>query len=833
MKPDDLPEELAAHLDELTEELVLSGLSPEDARDEARRRFGNQTALLERSRAVWRVPWLDALVRDVRFSWRLARRQPWTMAAAIASIAIGVGANTAVTGVVDAVLLNPLGVRNSDRIVAATVHITKLQMKGSDTSGAEFQDLQLSSGAFSAVAATEGRDWTLGGTEPARVRGLAVTREFFQVFGVPVVPPTVDAVILSDGIWRSRFGGSAAVVGTKILLNGRPYQVTGIAPPDFHFPASAEAWIALDLPPDRFTRGNNMNLSLYARLNDGVSVEAAQQHVDHELLKLKGRPEGLSISELGYGLDVEPLAKRVAGDLRLPVLFLWLAAAVLLLAACANVAGLLMARAGSRRKEMAIRLAVGAGKLQILRQLLTESLILALLGGAAGMALASFLLGVLKRQPLPFQNILALARLDYRLLVYGMALALVSSLLFGLAPAIELLREQHTGALARARRKWFQNIYIVGQVSAAMLLLVVMGLLLKSLQAVELLRPGFDARNLTTALLIKPAQNQGSFYNALLEGLRRSPGVESAALAYAVPFAGDGPATSMFAIKSHHHRPGEPEWHGQAYQVTPDYLATLRIPLLRGRFIQDRDTAKVPHICVIDEGLAQRFFPDEEPIGQQIAMYGGWATIVGVAGSVRDQSVESTSRPTVYYSLAQIPYFPQIGVVVRSSILAAGIIRNAVANANPQVPVFDVQTMAERIDASEATRSVMSFLVTVFAGISILLAAIGIHGVVAQVVTEHTAEIGIRMAVGARAGDIFRRYAVEGLQLSLAGVVIGLTVAGGCSGVLRGFLYAVQPLDPAVMVMGGLGVLLVSGAAVFGPAWRAARVDPQIALRSE
>jgi predicted permease len=683
MKQDDLPEELAAHLDELTEELVGSGLSPDEARFEARRRFGNQTALLERSRVVWRVPWLDALVRDVRFSWRLARRQPWTIAAAIASIAIGVGLNTAVTGVVDAVLLNPLGIKNSDRIVAATVHITKLQMIGSVTSGAELQDLQLSSGVFSAVAATEGRDWTLGGTEPARLHGVAVTPEFFQVFGVPVARPTIDAVILSDAIWKTRFGSSPAVLGTKILLDGKPYQVSGIAPPDFHFPASAEAWIALDLPPGRFTRGNNMNLSLYARLSEGVSVPQAQQRVDRELLKLKGTPEGVSDSELGYGIDVEPLAKRVAGDLRLPVLFLWLAAAVLLLAACANVAGLLMARAGSRRKEMAIRLAIGAGKLQILRQLLTESLILALLGGAAGLALASFLLGVLKRQPLPFQNTLALVRLDYRLLLCGMALALVSSLLFGLAPAIELLREHHTGALARARRKWFQNLYIVGQVSAAMLLLVVMGLLLKSLQAVELLRPGFDARDLTTAFLIKPSQNQNAFYNALLDGLRHSPGVQSAALAYAVPYGGDGPATSMFDIKSHHHRPGEPEWHGQAYQVTPDYLATLRIPLLRGRFITDTDTAQVPHICVIDEGLAKRFFPNQDPIGQQIAMYGGWATIVGIAGSVRDQNVESLSRPTVYYSLAQIPYFPQLGVVVRSSIPAAGIIREASTSGNP------------------------------------------------------------------------------------------------------------------------------------------------------
>ncbi len=828
-----LPEELESHLEELTEELLASGYSLEEAQLEARRRFGNRTALLERSREVWRIGWLDALLRDLRFSWRVARRQPWTVAAAIASIAIGVGANTAVTSVVDTVLLNPLGIRNSDRMVAATVHITKLQMTGVESSGAEFRDLQASSDVFSQVAATENRDWTLGGAQPSRLRGVAVTSEFFGVFGVKSeLRMDPFTVVISDDLWTSHFGRCKAVVGQKLLLDGKAYQIVGVAPPNFHYPARAEAWVPLILPPGRFSRGDNMVLSLLARLKDGISVQRAQQRVDHELLKLQATPDGADLNKLGYGVDVEPLARYVAGDLRLPLIFLWAAALVLLLATCANVAGLLLARAGARRREMAIRISIGAGRLQILRQLLTESLMLALFGGATGVIVAWLLLGMLKAEPLPYQYLLSMAGLNYRLLLYALLLSIASSLLFGVVPALALLREQHTGSMMRPRRKWFQNIYIVGQVSAAMLMLVVMGLLLKSLQAVALLRAGFDAEGVTTAFLIKPPQNRDAFYERLLSGLRASPGVQSAALAYSVPFGGDSP-TSLFDIRGRHHLHGEPEWHAEAYQVTPDYLKTLRIPLLRGRFIQDTDTAKQAKVCVIDESLANRFFPKEDPIGQEIAMYGGWARIVGVVASVRDQSVESASRPVVYYSLAQIPYFPQLGLVVRSSTPAGSVIRNSVAKANPEVPVFDIKTMDERIGASEAIRSVMALLVTVFAAISILLAAIGIHGVVAQVVNERTSEIGIRMALGARASDIFRRYAMQGFQLSITGIVLGLALSALCAGWLRNLLYQVQPMDPIVILVGSLGVLAVTSLAVLVPSWRASHLDPQIALRSE
>ena len=831
---DALSEEMQSHLEELVEELIAAGYTPDDARYEARKRFGNQTGLLETSREIWRVKWLDSLYRDFRFTWRLARRQPWTMIAAIVSIAIGVGADTAITSVVDTVLLNPLGLKNSNRLIAATVHIKKLQMTGAETSGAEFRDLQSCRDVLTSITATEGRAWTLGGEQPVRLLGVAVTPEFFNVFNINPQLGTLsqglndDTVVLSDALWKTRFGQSASVIGQKLLLDGKLYQVIGVAPSDFHFPAKAEAWVPLILTPDRFTRGNNMSLSLYGRIRDDVSITRVQQRVDGQLLHSND-----TLGELGYGIDVEPIAKRIAGDLRLPILFLWIAASILLLAACANVAGLLMARAASRRNEIAIRIAIGGSKWQILGQLLTESIILASIGGAAGIMLASTLLDMLRNQPLAYQNVLRLATLNGRLLLYGLALSLFSSLLFGVIPALELLRNQHVGSLLRARRKWFQNIYIVGQVSAAMLLLVMMGLLLKSLNAIGQLGPGFNSDQLTTAFLIKPAQNQIAFYEELLSNLRKTPGIQSAALAYTLPFAGGEAPTSMFDIKSHHHQPGQPEWHGEAYQVSPDYFSTLRIPLLRGRLIQESDTAAAPRVVIIDEGLAKRFFANEDPLGQEIAMYSGWARVVGVVAAVKDETVEQSSRPVVYYALKQIPFFPQIGVVVRSSVPAAGIIRDAVAAANPKVPIFDVKTMRERIDASQSTRTVMAVLVSLFAGITALLAAIGVHGVIAQIVAERTPEIGIRMALGARSADIFQRYAMQGLRLSIVGVGLGLCAAVAFAGLLRNLLYKVQPLDPVVMICGGIGVLLISTIAVFAPAWRASHVDPQIALRSE
>jgi predicted permease len=833
-----LDEELSAHLDALTDKFIRAGCTLEEARYRARRQFGNKTALLERSRDTWRLSWLDAFLRDLRFTSRIIRRQPWTTIAIVASIGIGVGANTAITSLLDTFLINPLGIKNSGEIVAPTVHLRKLQMIDAQSSAAEFRDLRAMTDIFSSVTAMESRAWTLGSRGPSRLVGMAVTPEFFKVFdqspalGQFLDGSDTDEIVLSHGLWQTLFAGSESALGRKLLLSGRAYRIVGVVRADFHFPTNVQAWVPLQLTPDRFKRGTNMVLSLFARLNSGVSMRRAQQRVDRAVSDIIASPAGIEFRKLDYGIDVRPLSWHIAGDLRRPLWLLWTASFVLLIAACANIAGLLLARAGSRRKEIAIRISLGGTRFQILRQLITESAFVALLGGAAGLVVAAVSLQLLKHETLPYPDLLSLVRLNRRLLTYGLALALASSVLFGIVPATELLRVQHFGAMARTRRKWFQNFYIVGQVGAATLLVVLTGLLLKSLKTVESVRPGFDSHDLTTAFVIKPASNQNEFFARVLSGLRSAPGVQSAALAYSLPFSGDSP-TSLFDIKGRHHLPGEPEWHAEAYQVSPGYFETLRIPLLRGRVISEFDSAGSPPICVIDASLAKGFFPNEDPIGHEISLYNGAARIVGIVAAVRDTTLESASLPVVYYPLAQIPYFPELGIVVRSPVPAASLIRSAARLGNPSVPVFDLKTMDERLGASVATRSVIAWLVTIFSTISILLAALGMHALIAQIVTERTAEIAIRMALGARSADILARYVMQGLKLSLVGILIGLSSAVGCRQWLGSFLYQVQPVDPPTLILGVLGVLAISALAILVPSWRASQIDPQKALRAD
>src|SRR5262249_2685192 len=422
----------------------------------------------------------------------------------------------------------------------------------------------------------------------------------------------------------------------------------------------------LPLERDRFQkRGRNMSLTLFARRKDGVTPAQAVDRINRHVAALKSREgsEARGLNQMRYGIELDPFARYIAGDLRSPLLLLWAAALVVLFTGCANVAGLLLTRTAARRREIAIRLSVGATRSRIVRQLLLESLLLGLLGGAAGLLVARFALSLLTRLAIPGKQILGLVSLDQRLLLYGLGLALLSGLLFGLAPALQLLRDSQSAELVRSRRRWFQDLFVTAEVAAAFVLVVMTVLLLRSLLAVQQIQPGFDPQHVTTAYFLKPPNDSG-FLSRLQTELRSSPGIQSAALVNPAPFTLDrtgstpgGDLTSGFGIKNRKRQPGEPEWHGEAFQVSPDYFQTLRIPLLRGRSLADSDTARSPLVCLIDARLAERFFPGEDPIGQEIAMYRGMARIVGVVGSIRDSTLEESSRPAVYYSFAQIPYF--------------------------------------------------------------------------------------------------------------------------------------------------------------------------------
>lgn len=782
---------------------------------------------------------IDAALQDLHFAWRLLRRQPGLSATAVLTLALAVGANTAVVSVLQTALLNPLGLRQAGRVMVARVRLDKLQMRDVQTSGVEFRELQEMSEVFSAVAAMEGRYWTsqVQG-EAARLVGQAVTPDFFRVFGEQpllgrfFVAEDREAVVLSHGLWRSQFGGDPGALGSILVLDDKPHRVVGVAPAGFRFPANAQAWTPLILAPDRLQRrGYNMSLWLFVRLKDGVTPPQALDRVRRHVAALKSAAGGAEWSEYGYAIDLAPLAHFVAGDLRRPLWLLWAAAWVLLLTGCANVGGLLLSRSAPRRREMAIRISLGATRAQILRQLLVESLLLGLLGGAAGLLVAAFAVSLLPGLPIPGKPLLALVGMDKRLLFYGSALALLSSLFFGLAPAVQLLRESQSSAMARSRRRWFQDVLVTAEVAGTLVLLIVTGLLLRSLWAVQHIPPGFDPSHVTTAFLLKPKNDPG-FLTRLEEALRTSPGLEATALAYPVPFSG-GYLTSSFRIRNRQHQSGGPEWHGEAYFVSPDYFRTLRIPLLRGRQLSDSDAANAPLVCLIDSKLADRFFPNQDPIGQEIGMYKGWARIVGVVGAIRGTTLEEGSRPVAYYSLPQVPFFPQAAVVARTQGSAVPAIRAAVRRTNSLVPLYDMKSMEERIGESLGIRRVMVWLLAVFGAISLLLATVGLHGVVAQVVGERTAEVGIRMALGARPGQILAQFMWRGLEAGATGILIGLAAAAYAQKWLTGLLYQVEPFDLVSFCSASLGILALLSFAVWRPARRASRIDPQKALRYE
>jgi len=574
-----------------------------------------------------------------------------------------------------------------------------------------------------------------------------------------------------------------------------------------------------------------MNLLVLARLRAGVSVVQAAGRVDRYVAALMAGPGGKDLKDSGYGYETDPFALYLAGELREPLWLLSVAALVVLLTGCANVAGLLLTRSASRRKEIAIRFAMGATRWQIVRQLLLESLLLGAVGGVAGLALAKAAILFVTRVAIPGRQVLALVSLDGKLLLYGLAIALGSGVLFGLIPAVQLLRDSQGTAMVRSRRRWFQDLFVTAEVGGAFVLVVLTGLLLRSLWNVEQIQLGFEPHDLSTAYFTKP-KNDVTFQQRLQAALANAPGVESAALAYPAPFTTGG-LTSGFMVRNRERRPDEPAWHGEGYFVSPEYLHTLRIPLLRGRNFTAADSATAPTVCLIDRNLAEKFFANQDPIGQQIAMYKGWAQIVGVVGNIRADGIEEANRPVVYYPLVQVPYFDQAAAIVRSNAPAGNLLREAIRRTNSSVPVFDVQTMDQRIGEFLGIRRVLAALLFAFGGIALVLATIGIYGVIAQVVAEQTREVGVRMALGARPGQILGQFMRQGLNAGGLGLLVGLAVTMYAQKWVRALLYQVRALDLVTLGMALITIVVVLLAAVWVPSKRASKIDPQVALRHE
>ncbi len=800
---------------------------------------------------------MSQLIQDLRHAARTLRKNPGFAAVAVLTLALGIGANTAIFSLVDGVLLDPLPYPEPDRIVM--VFETRPEPTPGNFSYANFEDLRQRARSFQALAAWGAGSATLTGAgEAARVDGARVTPAFFRVFGVePALGRTILAeetepaaepvVVLSDGLWRDRFGGDPDVIGRTVTLDARTHTVIGVMPPGYRAPYEARLWRPFVASADPVRRRAFHNIRAVARLQAGVDATAAEAEVDGIMGALAlAHPE----ANAGAGARIQALRDVVVDDARPALLLLLGAVGFLLLIACANVANLLLARGTSRRQEMGVRVALGAGRGRLVRQLLAESVMLAVLAGAVGALLAVWgtqALVALGDDMIPRADGVGV---DGRVLGFAAVLSLGTGVLFGLLPALRASRTSVMHVLRAGRResgaagsRRLRGMLVVGELALAVMLVCGAGLLLRSFAELRQVDPGFTAERMIGFELSLPESGYGEpervvgFYTELIDRLEALPGLRSAATALTPPLAGGGWTTTM-RIEG---RPTtESELPSVAFNVvSPGYFATIGTSVLRGREFAPRDDADAPGVVLINRSAARRFWSGEDPIGRRInagpSPDAPYATIVGVVEDVREGPLEREAGPTLYF-----PHwseaFRSVAVVARTEVDPAAVlprVREAVAALDPDVPVQGLATIQEHLSSVVAEPRFNAAMLASLALLALGLACVGVYAVMAYAVGRRTREIGVRIAVGADRGDVIRLVLGEGLRLTLIGLAIGLAGALAVTRLLSGLLYQVSTVDPLTFVAVAAVVTLTSLAATWLPARHATRVDPVVALRAE
>ena len=801
---------------------------------------------------------MRTLWQDLRYGIRMLLKRPGFAALAALTLAVGIGANTAIFSVVNAVILRPLPYADPDRLLL--IRETKLpQFPEFAIAPGNFLDWQSQNEAFEQTEAFRTFFYNLTGEgEPERLRASRITAGMFAMLGAqPTLgrdflaeedrPGSDGVAILSYGLWQRRFGGNPQIVGQQMTLNGRGYTVIGVMPATLRFlDRNAELWTPMAFTEqDRQNHGGHF-ISAVARLKPGITLEQAQSNLSTIAARLE---QQYPSSNAGWGVKLTPLFEAAVGQMRPTLLVLLGAVALVLLIACANVANLLLARASSRHKEIAIRSAMGAGRWRIVRQLLTESLVLAIVGGALGVLLAYWGLDLLLS--LAPQNLPRMAdvSLDGRALGYTLGLTLLTGVIFGLAPALqssnpdlnESLKEGGRGSTS-GRRQGVRSLLVVTEIALALMLLAGAGLMLKSFWRLQQVDPGFKPENALVVNINLPATKyaedaqQSAFFQQLLERTAALPGVQSVGATQSMPLIGDY-ILGLVIEGRPEPAPGE-EPSTNYYAVSPDYFRAMGIPLLRGRSFTEQDRAGAPRVAIINETLARRFFPDEDPIGKRIHVTNGPETfreIVGIVGDVRQYGLEREPPAQAYEPYLQEP-FAGMSLVVRAAADPANLsaaIRQEVFALDKDQPVASVRTLEEVLAASVAQRRFSMTLLGVFGGIALLLASVGIFGVMNYTVAQRTHEIGIRMALGAQRRDILRLVVGQGMTLTLVGVALGLVAAFAGTRLMASLLYGVSATDPLTFTGVALLLALVAFLACYLPARRAMKVDPMIALRYE
>jgi putative ABC transport system permease protein len=800
------------------------------------------------------------LIADVRYGTRLLRQSPVFGGIAVLALALGIGANTAIFSTVHALLLRALPYRDADRLVMVWEDVSFAGFPRNTPAPGNYALWKAQNTVFSGMAATRGAvsNLTADGP-PEQAIGRLVTADFFDVLGVrPAIGRAFTdeedrtnphLVILSYGLWQRRYAGDPAVVSRTMLMDGIPYTILGVMPADFVFRnREIDYWAPIHFTPaDLGNRGSHY-LNVVARLKPGATVEHASQEMDAIAKRLQQQyPENARI-----GAVVVPLREELLGKTRLAVLVLMGAAGCVLLIACANLASLLLARAAGRQREMAVRAALGAGRGRLVRQMITEGMLLSLAGGALGLAVARGGMIVLaKLAPIGF-NTSAEPRLDGALLAFTLAVSLATGLLFSIVPAMQASRTSLNDALRQGgrggiggRRTTTRDALVVAEVAAALALLAGAGLMLKTLARLRAVDIGFQSDRLLTLRTILPRNKYQdpakrlAFFDRVMEGVRALPGVEGAAYNSTLPFLTAG-NTQAFRVEGQQPPPGEP---GDALLRVGDplYLKTMGVRLIEGRLPDAHDGVGAPPVIVINETLARRYWPKETALGHRITMSGRtpvWRTVVGVVQDMRERGYELDLKPGVY-----IPY-PQFtetwaqpeNLVVRAKGdpgALASAVRRVIASVDPEQPVAAVRTMDEILDRDVADRTQQMTLLSAFAVLALLLAAIGLYGVLSYAVTQRSREIGLRMALGATGRSVLAMVVGRGLALTGAGLAIGLALASAATRSMKTMLFGVDAVDPATFAAVSAILCAVALLACWVPAWRASRVDPIVALREE
>ncbi len=874
---DDISEEIREHLDEKVDELVAGGMSRADAMAAARRQFGNVALIEERTREVWRWAWLENLFADVRYALRMLRKSPGFTVVAILTLALGIGANTAIFSVVNAVLLQPLAYPNPDRLVE--LELSSPQGNGNITSIPKFNIWREQTQVFDSVAAYDlsGPGINLiAGDRPEQLKGIHASADYFQVFGAPVAlgrtytddedrPGGPAVVVISNGLWRSTFGGDPNIIGRTIDLGGDPYTVIGVLGPTFASDPVSDLWLPLKADPNSIDQGHYLRST--ARLKPGVTLAQAQAAMKLAADEFNRKFPNARLGP-GGSFTAIPLRDSVIGDVRFGLLLLFGAVGFVLLIACANVANLLLVRAAIRRGEIAIRAALGAGRARLISQLLTESLLLSLAGGALGLVLGYF--GVRALLTINPGNVPrigeqgAAVTLDWRVLLFTFAASVVTGILFGLVPALSAsrsdlnstLRESGTRSGSGVRHNKARSVLVITEMALALVLLVGAALLIRTFGALRGVDPGFDAHNvLTLQMSLTGARFEKTDGVAALERdasqrIDALPGVSAAAMTCCLPL--EGGFGLPFTIEG---RPlKDSPYHGGAgyLPISAGYFDVFHIPILSGRAFTDQDTTASDRVVIIDQAMAKQYWPKGDALGARITIGKGVGPefdepprqIVGIVGDVHQGALSRPPDQIMYLPIPQlndgimalnnriVPMTWVVRTKYQPFSLSADIQRE-LRESSGGLPVAHVRSMEQVVGNATTRNDFYMTLLSIFAGVALLLAAIGVYGLMAYSVQQRTQEIGVRIALGASPQQVRRMVVFQGMTLAFIGVVLGVAAALALTRLMRTLLFGVKPWDPATIVLVAVLLSAVSLVATYLPARRASRVDPMVALRYE